>query len=59
MLREGIAHCESVADYVSRETRRALAGAGERCRIYPGIDIDIPTGADQKKTSPDEAWAAV
>jgi hypothetical protein len=23
-----------------------------KCKIYPGIDIDIPTDPDQKKTSP-------
>src|SRR5205823_5525466 len=33
------------ADYVLRETRRAVAGVGEHVKIWPGIDIDIPTGA--------------
>ena len=47
------------ADYVARETRRALNGvAGTGCKIYPGIDIDIPTEANQKKTSPDDVTAA-
>ncbi len=46
------------ADYVFRETRRAVAGAGEKCRVLPGIDIDIPTGKDQKKTSPEDVHAA-
>jgi hypothetical protein len=46
------------ADYVSRETRRAISGAGERCSIYPGIDIDIPTGRDQKKTTPEDVRAS-
>jgi hypothetical protein len=32
------------ADYVRRETARAVAGVGGRCAIYPGIDIDIPVG---------------
>lgn len=32
------------ADYVRRETARAVAGTGARTKIYPGIDIDIPTG---------------
>jgi hypothetical protein len=40
------------ADYVVRETRRAVAGAGEHVKIWPGIDIDIPTGAGDKKTQP-------
>src|SRR5215813_1407528 len=47
------------ADYVARETRRALAGVGEKVKIWPGIDIDIPTGADEKKTTPDDVRAAV
>lgn len=33
------------ADYVARETARAKAGVeGTACKIYPGIDIDIPVG---------------
>jgi len=28
------------------------------CRIYPGIDIDIPTEADEKKTTPDDVFDA-
>jgi hypothetical protein len=47
------------ADYVARETRRALAGAEGRCSIYPGIDIDIPTGEREKKTTPDDVYQAV
>jgi hypothetical protein len=39
------------ADYVARETKRSLAGASGKCKIYPGIDIDIPTGANEKKTT--------
>jgi len=30
------------ADYVRRETERALAAVEGRCHIYPGIDVDIP-----------------
>ena len=47
------------ADYVLRETRRAVAGAGPRLKIWPGIDIDIPTGASEKKTQPDDVYRAV
>ncbi len=47
------------ADYVLRETRRARAGAAPHVRIWPGIDIDIPTGATSKKTQPDDVYAAV
>jgi hypothetical protein len=46
------------ADYVERETRRAVASAGE-VKIWPGIDIDIPTGVDEKKTDPDDVREAV
>lgn len=46
------------ANYVERETRRALATAGE-VKIWPGIDIDIPTGADEKKTEPEDVRDAV
>jgi len=31
------------ADYVRRETERAVEGVEGRCHIYPGIDLDIPT----------------
>lgn len=35
------------ADYVKRETARAVAGVNGRSRIYSGIDVDIPTGPTQ------------
>jgi len=47
------------AEYVRLETRRAIAGAGPALRIWPGIDIDIPTGAASKKPQPDDVYAAV
>jgi hypothetical protein len=46
-------------DYVFRETRRALAGVRGRCRVFPGIDIGIPTGRNSRKASPDDTYAAV
>jgi hypothetical protein len=46
------------SDYVYRETRRALADVKSKCKIYPGIDIDIPTGPNDKKTSPEDVYAA-
>ncbi len=46
-------------DYVFRETRRALAGVEGKCRILPGIDIGIPTGANSRKASPADTYAAV
>lgn len=47
------------ADYVRRETARAVASAGARMKIWPGIDVDIPTGANEKHTTPDDVHAAV
>ncbi|MGH9351222.1 MAG: hypothetical protein ACRD2G_03540 [Terriglobia bacterium] len=47
------------ADYVARETRRAIADTGGKIRIYPSVDIDVPTGPNQKKTSPDDVRQAV
>ncbi len=48
------------ADYVFRETRRALEGvAGAGTLIWPGIDIDIPTAADHSKSTPQGVKQAV
>jgi hypothetical protein len=46
------------AEYVASETRRAIAGTGGNVQIYPGIDIDVPTGAAEKHTTPDDVKAA-
>jgi hypothetical protein len=40
------------ADYVRRETARAVAGVAGRCAIYPGIDIDIPVGLPRELLEP-------
>jgi hypothetical protein len=40
------------ADYVRRETARAVAGVAGRCAIYPGIDIDIPVGSPRTRLEP-------
>ena len=61
-------HSGLSADYVDRETRRALAGvqgadkkdpADKAIKIWPGIDIDIPTGDNEKKTQPEDVRQAV
>jgi hypothetical protein len=40
------------ADYVYRETKRAVQGAaGTKTRIWPGIDIDIPTAVNHSKST--------
>lgn len=40
--------------YVTSETRRAIEGTGGKVQIYPGIDIDVPTAAGEKHTSPED-----
>ncbi len=35
------------AEYVRRETERAVVAVEGRCRIYPGIDLDIPIGTSR------------
>jgi hypothetical protein len=52
-------HAGLSADYVARETERALQGVAGKCKILPGIDIGIPTGRDSRKASPDDTYAAV
>ena len=46
-------------DYVLRETKRAVAQAGPKMKIWPGIDVDIPTAATSKKTTPDDVFLSV
>jgi hypothetical protein len=46
-------------DYVAKETRRALAAVGGEVKIYPGIDIDVPTLSENpkptdKRTKPED-----
>lgn len=48
------------SDYVSRETKRAMEGAaGTATRIWPGIDIDIPTAPGHAKCTPQGTKDAV
>jgi hypothetical protein len=42
------------ADYVAEETKRAIAGVAGQVKIYPGIDIDVPTNRTDKRTTPDD-----
>jgi hypothetical protein len=43
---------------VGVETRRAIADVENAIPIYPGIDIDIPTGLNEKRTQPADVKAA-
>jgi len=48
------------ADYVSRETKRALEGvAGTKTQIWAGIDVDIPTEPPNSKRTPQSVKDAV
>lgn len=47
------------ADYVARETKRAMAGVNQEIPVYPGIDIDVPTAAGEKQTTPEDVRQAV
>ena len=55
---EELASAGLSADYVYRETKRALAGVQGKCRILPGIDIGIPTSASGRKASPQDTYDA-
>jgi hypothetical protein len=48
------------ADYVYREAKRAREALnGTNTLLWPGIDIDIPTGATQSKSTPEGTRDAV
>lgn len=48
------------ADYVYREAKRAREALnGAKTQLWPGIDIDIPTGKTSSKSSPDGTKEAV
>jgi hypothetical protein len=48
------------ADYVYRETKRALEGvAGTKTQIWAGVDIDIPTELNHSRRSPQSVKDAV
>jgi hypothetical protein len=43
---------------VGIETKRAMADVDGAIPVYPGIDIDIPTGLNEKRTQPSDVKAA-
>ncbi len=47
------------ANSVGSETRRAIKEVNGAKPIYPGIDIDIPTGLNEKRTQPSDVKGAV
>ena len=46
------------AETVAIETRRAIEDVNAAIPIYPGIDIDVPTGLNEKRTQPSDVRAA-
>jgi hypothetical protein len=47
------------SDFVSPPSDRQIPGVPEEILIWPGIDIDIPTGKGEKKTQPEDVRGAV
>lgn len=43
---------------VGVETKKAIADVDGQIPVYPGIDIDIPTGLNEKRTQPSDVNAA-
>jgi hypothetical protein len=43
---------------VAIETKRAIADVQGSIPIYPGIDIDVPTGLNEKRTQRADVYAA-
>src|SRR5262245_4660384 len=47
---DGAAVANTWPDYVSRETRRSVASAAGKTKIYPGIGFNVPGAADDPET---------
>jgi hypothetical protein len=46
-------------DYLAREVKRARAATGPEVKLYPGVDIDVPTKQTDKRTKPDDVRRSV
>jgi len=46
-------------DYVFRETRRSVASAAGKTRIYPGIGFDVPWGSKPMPADPEKVYESV
>ena len=44
-------------DYLAREVKRAREETGPGVKLYPGVDIDVPTKLTDKRTKPDDVHA--
>src|SRR5262252_3238563 len=45
--------------YLAREVKRARAATGPDVKLYPGVDIDVPTRQTDKRTKPDDVRRSV
>ncbi|HTE10762.1 MAG TPA: hypothetical protein VK645_07325 [Chitinophagaceae bacterium] len=43
-------------EYVTLETKRALDSVQGKCKIYTGLDIDIPAKPENKQTTPEDVY---
>jgi hypothetical protein len=46
-------------DYVYRETKRSIASAAGRTKIYPGIGFDVPWGSNHVPADPEKVYECV
>jgi hypothetical protein len=46
-------------DYVFRETKRSVASAERKTKIYPGIGFDVPWGANHVAADPEKVYECV
>ncbi len=46
-------------DYVYRETKRSIASAAGKTKIYPGIGFDVPWGSAPVPADPEKVYEAV
>jgi hypothetical protein len=46
-------------DYVFRETKRSVASAAGKTKIYPGIGFDVPWGSTHVAADPEKVYEAV
>jgi hypothetical protein len=49
----------SSSDYLARAVKRARAATGPDVKLYPGVDIDVPTRQTDKRTKPDDVRKSV
>jgi hypothetical protein len=47
------------SEYIARVTKKILKDTDNLLQVYPGIDIDVPTGDTEKHTTPEDVSAAV